>query len=222
MTGTNTYGELGDGKNATVKSFTRIGETKIVTDEEVVYLDFGESREVKSKLINTFNLKVDTVDSSKENFTYSIEDTSKVTLSNYNVFTAVNYGVVKVTITHDNTGISKEIVVKVVKKMDDIIKGIRDCDLTDGIYEIMVQGEIYTIELYNYYNDMVYSLDSLPAEGEQLTPKTYTLGNDTADETMLVVKYHKNLKVEEGVTLTSSVRKKGMYVCVIRRYRKLW
>lgn len=49
---------------------------------------------------------------------------------------------------------------------------------------------------------------------------------------MLIVKYHKNLKVDEGVTLTASTAvdengdeleltyKKGMYICVLRRYNK--
>lgn len=73
----------------------------------------------------------------------------------------------------------------------------------------MVQGEIYKIELYNYYNDVKYSLGA----GEET--KTIELGNDTADETMLVVKYHGNLEIDEGVTLTAKTRKKGMYVCVL-------
>ena len=93
--------------------------------------------------------------------------------------------------------------------MDDIIQGIRDTDLADGNYELFINGESYNIELYNYMQDMTYKLD----EGE--TAKTVCLGNDVADENMLVVKYHGNLTVEEGVTLTHSIKKKGMYICVL-------
>ncbi len=104
---------------------------------------------------------------------------------------------------------TKQITIKVIKKTNDIIQGLRDANLTDGNYEILVNGEIYNVELINYYEDMVYEL----ADGE--TSKTVSLGNNIADKTMLVVKYHKNLKVGEGVTLTATTRKKGMYVCVL-------
>lgn len=208
-TGTNTYGELGNGNNTKTSSYIKIGSTIVETDKDIYYLDINETQEVVCKLINTFNLKVDIVDDNKQNFTISIPDSTKLSLSEYNKVTALDYGLNNCTVTHNGTGKTKDIVIKTVKKMNDIIKGIRDCTLTDGIYEILVQGEIYKIELYNYYSDMQYSLDS----GEET--KTIELGNDTADETMLVVKYHGNLMVDKNVTLTAKTRKKGMYVCVL-------
>lgn len=208
-TGTNTLGELGNGNNINVTNYTKIGDTVIDTDEEIYYLDLNETREIKYKLINTFNLKIDVIDDIKENFTLNIPDNKKLVLNNYNMITTVDYGVNNVTITHNETGKSKEIIIKVIKKMNDIIQGIRDCNLTDGIYEIMIQDEIYNIELYNFYDNVTYSLDG----GEN--SKIISLGNDISDETMLVVKYHGNLKIDEGITLTAKTRKKGMYVCVL-------
>ena len=208
-TGTNTYGELGNGDNTTVTEFTKIGETKIITDSEIIYMDIGEQKDIIFELINTFNLKIDTIDNNKQNFTVDIPDTTKLQLQDYNQVTALYYSVNDVTITHNPTGNTKNITIKIVKKMDDIIQGIRDTDLADGNYELFINGESYNIELYNYMQDMTYKLD----EGE--TAKTVCLGNDVADENMLVIKYHGNLTVEEGVTLTPSVSKKGMYICVL-------
>lgn len=68
---------------------------------------------------------------------------------------------------------------------------------------------------------MTYSLP----DGE--TEKVEALGDKTEEHKMLVVKYHKNLKIDEGVTLTASTAldeegneteltyKKGMYICVM-------
>lgn len=207
--GTNASGELGNGNNTNSSSYMKIGSTIVTTDKDIYYLDINETSEVIPKLINTFNLKVDIVDDNKQNFTISIPDSTKLNLSDYNQVTALDYGLNNCTVTHTGTGKTKDIVIKTVKKMNDIIQGIRDSSLTDGIYEILVQGEIYKIEIYNYYNDMKYSLDS----GEET--KTVELGNDTADETMLVVKYHGDLEIDKGVTLTAKTRKKGMYVCVL-------
>ena len=208
-TGINTYGELGNENNSNVNVFTQIGDTIIKSEPEIIYLDLNEVKEIEYSLINTFNLKIDIVDNEKSNFTLDIPDSTKLNLDNYNVVTAIDYGTNNVTITHTETGKIKKIVIKVIKKMNDIIKGIRDCDLTDGIYDIMIKDEIYNIELYNYYDDVIYSKD----EGEDT--KIVNLGNDIKDETMLVVKYHGNLTIDENVTLTAKVRKKGMYVCVL-------
>jgi Concanavalin A-like lectin/glucanases superfamily len=41
-----------------------------------------------------------------------------------------------------------------------------------------------------------------------------TLGNDTPDERMLILKYHGDLTINAGVTLTPQVRKKGMFLYV--------
>lgn len=95
-----------------------------------------------------------------------------------------------------------------------------------GKTEEGIETKDYPVELINYKDDVTYSLE----DGEE--EKTVSLG-DTSDEyKMLIVKYHKNLKVDEGVTLTASTAvdengddleltyKKGMYICVLRRYNK--
>lgn len=99
-------------------------------------------------------------------------------------------------------------------KMESIVQGIRDCDLPDGEYEIFIKDQIYTIELINYYDDVRYSLKS----GE--TSKTISLGDSSTDYKMVVVKYHKSLRIDKGVTLTATnvnglTYKKGMYICVL-------
>lgn len=208
-TGVNTYGELGNESNTNKQVFTKIGDTIIVSEPETIYLDLNEVREIEYELINTFNLKVDIVDSEKSHFTLTIPDNTKLSLNDYNTITAIDYGTNNVTITHNETGKTKQIIVKVIKKMNDIIRGIRDCNLTDGNYDIMIKDEIYNIELYNYYGDVKYTNDT----NEEI--KTINLGNDVKDQTMLVVKYHGDLTIDEDVVLTAAVRKKGMYVCVL-------
>jgi len=101
---------------------------------------------------------------------------------------------------------------------DSIVQGVRDIDLEDGQYTFRVKTETiqkdYAVELINYREDVVYSL------GEGETTKTISLGDTTTEYKMLVVKYHKNLTVEKGITLTASMNnnltyKKGMYICVM-------
>ena len=105
---------------------------------------------------------------------------------------------------------------------DSIMQGVRDTNLADGNYIFRVNGLIdgivetkdYAVELINYYDDVTYSL----ADGE--TETTVALGDDTTDYKMLVVKYHKNLTINAGVTLTATnvadlTYKKGMYLCVM-------
>jgi len=82
------------------------------------------------------------------------------------------------------------------------LKGI---PVESNVNEQPLNDEIYNVELYNYYDNVIYAKDT----------GTVTFGNDTPDETMLVVKFHKDLTVEEGVTLTAKTRKKGMYICVL-------
>ena len=72
----------------------------------------------------------------------------------------------------------------------------------------------YHVELINYYDDVTYSLDA----GQ--TEKTVSLGDSTTEYKMLIVKYHKNLTVDAGVTVTATnvsslTYKKGMYLCVM-------
>ena len=105
---------------------------------------------------------------------------------------------------------------------DSIVQGVRDCNLEDGNYVFRINGKMgeteetkdYAVELINYYDDVTYSL------GEGETTKTVSLGDNTTDHKMLVVKYHKNLTIGQGVTLTATnvsslTYKKGMYICVM-------
>lgn len=85
---------------------------------------------------------------------------------------------------------------------DDISKSVRDRELESGNYTFKIEDEIYKVELYNYYEDVIYTENT-------------ELGNDIPDETMLIVKYHKNLEIKEGAKLTAKTRKKGMYICVL-------
>lgn len=99
-------------------------------------------------------------------------------------------------------------------KMDSIVQGIRDNDLKDGEYEILAKDQVYTIELINYYDDVRYSLDA----GQ--TQKIVSLGDNSKEYKMVVAKYHKNLTIDEGVTVTANTvdgltYKKGMFICVL-------
>ena len=72
----------------------------------------------------------------------------------------------------------------------------------------------YHVELINFYDDVTYSLDA----GQ--TEKTVSLGDSTTEYKMLIVKYHKNLTIDAGVTVTATnvsslTYKKGMYLCVM-------
>ena len=102
------------------------------------------------------------------------------------------------------------------------IQGARDNDLPDGEYIFRVEGKVgttvetkdYAVELINFREDVRYSLD----EGQ--TAKTISLGDTTKEYKTLIVKYHKNLTIDEGVTVTATnvsnlTYKKGMYLCVM-------
>ena len=63
-------------------------------------------------------------------------------------------------------------------------------------------------------------------EDKSITDITYaentSLGDTSTDKKMLIVKYHGNLTINEGVTVTATnvgnyTYKKGMYICVLRR-----
>ena len=105
---------------------------------------------------------------------------------------------------------------------ESIVQGVRDCELGNGTYTFRVKGNIngteetknYKVELINYYDDVTYSLDA----GQ--TSKVVSLGDSTTEYKMLVVKYHKNLTIDSGVTVTATnvsnlTYKKGMYLCVM-------
>ena len=105
---------------------------------------------------------------------------------------------------------------------DSIVQGVRDSELANGTYTFRVTGKVngtsetknYKVELINYYDDVTYSLMS----GQ--TSRTISLGDSTKEYKMLVVKYHKNLTINSGVTVTATAvsnltYKKGMYLCVM-------
>jgi len=108
----------------------------------------------------------------------------------------------------------------VTMKMESLVQGFRDMDLTDGEYRVVVKDQPYVVELINHYDDMRYSLDAI---GDNTKEKTVELGDTSEEYKTLVVKYHKNLIIDEGVTLTAKrvnnlTYKKGMYICVLRRH----
>ncbi len=214
LTGTNLNGELGIGSSESQKVYTKTGDSIITIDQdEPVYLDVGESVTITSVLENTYNLKLDIIDDVQSHFTYELSNSNKMTLSGRTI-TANNYGKATLTITYPATGKTKQVQIGSVMKMDSIVQGLRDADLADGDYEILVKDQVYSVELINYYDDMRYSL----AEGE--TSKTVALGDDTTDYKTLVVKYHGDLIVDKDVTLTAKnvdnlTYKKGMYICVL-------
>jgi hypothetical protein len=105
----------------------------------------------------------------------------------------------------DSTGniasAKRTVIIKPILTGESLIALIRDADLPDNSYKMIVNGVTYDIELLTINEDTTYS-------------SSVSLGNTTADKTMLVVKYNGNLTIDSGVTLTSAVRKKGMFVYV--------
>ena len=111
-----------------------------------------------------------------------------------------------------------------------ILSWVLTNNLPDGNYNVTVKGSTdggkteetitYPVELINYYDDVTYN----STDGEN---GVVELGDDTAEYKMLIVKYHKNLTINEGVTLTANTHtttidsknyeltyKKGMYIHV--------
>ncbi|MBO5478752.1 MAG: cadherin-like beta sandwich domain-containing protein [Clostridia bacterium] len=205
-TGLNTVGQLGNGITQNKTVYEKIGDVIVYTDLDEIYLDVGEKTTITPKLINEFNLKVELLDNNPDNFTITSENTKIFSISNREV-TSNAYGITNIIIKHNETGNTKVVKAMCVKIFDDLVQGIRDTDLPDGDYPIRVKDVVYQIELINYYDDMIYEQDE-------------SLGDDTTDYKTLVVKYHKNLTISEGVTLTAKTvnnltYKKGMYLCVL-------
>jgi uncharacterized repeat protein (TIGR02543 family) len=75
-------------------------------------------------------------------------------------------------------------------------------NMGSGEYIVTVaeMNETYAVKVTNYYEDITYN--------ENPTIET------TQDGPMVIEKYHKNLTIEEGVTLTPSVRTKGFAIYV--------
>ncbi len=207
-TGLSTFGELGFGNTTQYKVYTKLGSTGITSNIQNESLDIGENRTINLRLENTFNLKIDLIDENQNNFTVTSSDPTKIVIEGKTII-PITYGKSFINITHTPTGQTKQIEISVIMKMESIVQGIIERDISDGIYPIAVGDEIYNIELYNYYDDIRYSL----LQGQ--SSRTISLGNSTADQTMLVVKYHKNLTIDKGVTITPTTRKKGMYICVL-------
>lgn len=78
-------------------------------------------------------------------------------------------------------------------------------NIPDGYHTLQtnVNGEIVNIdvELRNFENDVHYAEDP-------------PLGDSSADSRMLILKYHKNLTIDDGVKITPLARKKGMVIYV--------
>lgn len=92
-------------------------------------------------------------------------------------------------------------------KADSLISAIRNTNKGDGYYNIEVEGndaqvETYKVQLINLYDNVTYSEESP------------ILGTSTLDGAMLILKYHKDLTIDTGVTIQPFNRKKGMFVCV--------
>lgn len=88
---------------------------------------------------------------------------------------------------------------------ESIIAGVRDLNYPNGNYQMIVNGVTYEIELVNINGNTTYNL---------ATSTIVSLGNSTADQRMLIVKYNGDLTIETGVTVTASARKKGMLLYV--------
>lgn len=110
-----------------------------------------------------------------------------------------------------------------VIECESLVQGIRDTNLPDGDYTFKVNGKTsdgasetktYLVELINFYDDVTYSLSL----GQ--TTRTISLGDTTTTHKTLAVKYHKNLTINSGVTVTATAvsnltYKKGMLLCVM-------
>lgn len=224
--GTNGSGELGTQDNEDRYEFEKNGETIVITDFDKKYLDKDETTKVNARLENTFNLKVDLVDNNQDNFHLETEQSDVVSFNGLEII-PIGYGTAHVRVIHTASGVEKMIEIIVTMKMESLVQGFRDMDLADGEYRVVVKDQPYVVELINYYDDMRYSVDAI---GDNTKEKTVELGDTSEEYKTLVVKYHKNLTIDEGVTLTARravdengdetdlTYKKGMYICVLRRH----
>ncbi len=85
---------------------------------------------------------------------------------------------------------------------ESIIACVRDNELESGNYRLKVNGEEYPAEIYNYDDENV----------NYITDKN--LGTREADNRMLIMKYNKNLTVNQERIVTAETRKKGMFIYV--------
>ncbi len=212
-TGINTKGELGIGNIESKSVFTKTGDTILAPNcKDTIVLDIEEEQIIEGKLENSFNLKIDLIDDNPENF--KIEPASDIVSLNGKTIKAKEYGNTNMTVTHLPTGKTRQIEIIIMPKMESIIQGFRDADLENGEYTVCIKDEIYKVEFINYYGDVRYSLE----EGQ--TSRTVSLGDESTEHKTLVVKYHGNLTIDKGVTITATTvnnltYKKGMYICVL-------
>ena len=213
-TGTNTYGESNLNDLTTVKIFNITGEEILsINQNDKIYLDIGESINIYCKLEIDFNLKIDLIDDVQDNFIVTMEDNNSLDLQG-KTLTGRGYGSTTIKVTHGETGKSREFEVIIIAKMESLVQGFRDADLGNGNYKVLIKDQIYDVELINYDGDTIYSLEN----GEK--EKTIELGDDSKEHKTLIVKYHGDLTIDEGVTLTAKqvdglTYKKGMYLCVL-------
>ncbi len=202
--GTNAYGECA--LEEPVKTYKINNKEIIKTNVETAFLDLKESVTITASLENTFNLKADVIDNDQSHFELINEASDKLSINDKTI-TALDYSSTIVKVKHKGSNNEKDIRIVVAMKMDSIVQGIRDTELVDGNYSIVVNNQEYPIELINIYDDTIYSED-------------IELGDKTEEYKMLVVKYHKNLTIKPGVKVTASTvdgltYKKGMYLCVM-------
>ena len=214
-TGINANGELGIGNYENKTEFTKNGQSIIKTNFEKKYLDKNETITIVARLENTFNLKIDLIDDNQNNFYLDLNGKTSATVNKMDV-TTLDYGSVPVKVIHSLTNVEKEVKIIIAMKMESMVQGFRDIDLPNGDYSIVVNEQPYEVELINIYVDTRYSLDTDNEENEKIVE----LGDDSTDHKTLVVKYHGDLTIDEGVTLTAKrvdnlTYKKGMYICAL-------
>ena len=84
---------------------------------------------------------------------------------------------------------------------ESIIACVRDNEIKSGNYKLVVNEEEYLAEIYNYDEDVNY-----------ITNKN--LGTVENDNRMVIMKYNKNLNINEENLITAQARKKGMFIYV--------
>ncbi len=177
-----------------------------------------------AKQIEQIKLNISQIGADETASTFGVQESSSQTSSNESSSLGVGN-----TVTPRLTGVSIDTDGAVL--CDSIVQGVRDSNLSNGNYIFRVTGNNgtadetidYPVELINvsgntHYtiNDGVQTLD----EDGNVTGTTISLGDETTDHKMLVVKYNGNLTIDEGVKVTATnveelTYKKGMYLCVM-------
>ena len=209
VSGIGTYGQVGNNETQTVQIYTRMGVAGLSIDKDVIGLAEGETKQLDVEVTEGFNVYDVEIE-----LQYKSLDTSIVDISSTGLITGKKLGRTQIEVTNVSNGTSTYIDVCVAIRMESIVQGMRDVEFDDGDYDIVVEDNVYRIELINYHENKVYSL----AEGE--TERVEELGDEEIEYKTLVVKYYGDLTIEKGVTLTARAidnltYKKGMYLCVL-------